>query len=253
MELETLDDVAVLRLANGKANAMSETFLARLNQLLDRLAESPARAAVLIGTGNAFSAGLDLPSLIPLSRDVMRGFIGEFEATMLRVFRLARPVVAAVNGHAIAGGCVLALQADARIAAAGGAKIGLNETALGIGLPAAVLETLRCQVPPASLVPVALEGRLFGVEDARRLGLVDEVVEPAALEARAVERARALGAAGADAFAQVKAGLRRAALETIERRRAAEAEAWLDTWFSAEAQRRLRDAVAKIALAKGST
>ena len=164
MDLETSADVAILRLAAGKANAMSQEFLARLNQLLDRLAASPARAAVMIGTGKSFSAGLDLPSLIALSREAMRAFIVEFEATMLRVFRLERPLVAAVNGHAIAGGCVLALQADARIAAAGGAKIGLNETSLGIGLPAVVLETLRCQVPPASLVPIALEGRLFGVD-----------------------------------------------------------------------------------------
>src|SRR5262249_55328120 len=237
MELETREDVAVLRLANGKANAMSETFLARLNRLLDRLHESPARAAVLVGTGNAFSAGLDLPSLIGLSRDAMRAFIGEFEHTMLRVFRLARPVVAAVNGHALAGGCRLALQADRRLAPAGGARIGVNEAAIGIGLPSTVLETLRCQVAPASLVPIALEGRLFGVEDALRVGLVDEIVEPAALEARAVERARSLAAVGAAAFAQVKAGLRRAAPETVERRRADEAEAWLDHWVSPARER----------------
>jgi enoyl-CoA hydratase len=247
VDLETSADVAILRLAAGKANAMSQEFLARLNQLLDRLAASPARAAVIIGTGKAFSAGLDLPSLIALSREAMRAFIVEFEATMLRVFRLERPLVAAVNGHAIAGGCVLALQADARVAAAGGAKIGLNETSLGIGLPAVVLETLRCQVPPASLVPIALEGRLFSVDEAKAVGLIDEVVDPAALEARAIERARALGAVGSSAFAQVKAGLRRAALETIERRRAEETELWLDSWFSAEAHGRLRQTVARLA------
>lgn len=247
MDIETNGDIAILRMNAGKANAIGPTFLDRLDGLLDRLEASPARAAVLIGTGSSFSAGLDLPTLLGLSREDMRAHIVRFETTMLRVFRIDRPVVAAVNGHAIAGGCVLALQADARIAAAGGAKIGLNETALGIGLPAVVLETLRCAVPAASLVPIALEGRLFGVDDAKAVGLVDEVVEPAALEARAMERARALAAAGAAAFAQVKAGLRRAAVETIARRRDEEADTWIATWFSDDAQRRLRETVARFA------
>jgi len=247
MHLEPIDDVvSVLHLDGGKANAMSQAFLARTNELLDRFEASGARAAVIIGAGNAFSAGLDLPSLLALDRSGLRSFIGLFEATMLRVFQIPRPVVAAVNGHAIAGGCVLALQADVRIAAAGGARLGLSEVAIGIGLPSSVLETLRGQVPPASLVPIALEARVCGVDEALQLGLVDEVVPPESLLPRAIERARALAAGGAAAFAQVKLGLRRPALEIIERRREIEAEAWLDTWFSPEGQRRLREAVDRI-------
>jgi enoyl-CoA hydratase len=247
MQLEPIDDVVtVLRLDGGKANAMNLAFLTGLQRLLDQLEASGARAAVIVGAGNAFSAGLDLPSLLPLDRSTLRGFIGLFEATMLRVFQIPRPVVAAVNGHAIAGGCVLALQADVRIAAAGNARIGLSEVAIGIGLPSSVMETLRGQLPPASLVPIALEARLCGVDEALSLGLVDEVVSPDSLLPRAIERARVLAAGGAAAFAQVKLGLRRPALEIIERRREVEAEAWLDTWFSPEGQRRLQAAVDRI-------
>jgi enoyl-CoA hydratase len=156
------------------------------------------------------------------------------------------PVVAAINGHAIAGGCVLALMCDARIAAAGAARIGLNEVQLGIGLPAVVVEPLRLRVPPSSLTAIALEGRLFGVDAARAAGLVDEVVPPGDLEACALARAAELGRASRAAYAQVKRALIRPALEAIDARGVAEREAWLDTWFSAPAQALLRAAVARI-------
>ena len=137
-------------------------------------------------TPAASPPGLDLPALIDFSTADLTDFIRRFSASMLRVFSLPWPVVAAVNGHAIAGGCVLALQADIRLMASGQSRIGLNEVRLGIGLPAAVVETLRCQVPAASLLPIAAEGGLFLPEEAVRLGLVQEVVEPGQLLERAV-------------------------------------------------------------------
>src|SRR5258705_6278664 len=109
----------------------------------------------------------------------MRELITLFSRTMLRLFELPLPVVAAVNGHAVAGGCVLALQADHRLMSdAPEARIGLKEVALGIRLPAVVVETLRCQVPAAALVPVALEGRLFAPSEALGVGLIHQVAVP---------------------------------------------------------------------------
>ena len=141
MRVERSGPVAILKLENGKANSISPLFLERLERLLAEIGD--ARAAVMIGQGSAFSAGLDLPALVDLDRAAMRSFILRFDAAMLRVFELPVPLVAAVNGHAVAGGCVLALQADVRIGADREARIGLDETQLGIGLPAVVLETLR--------------------------------------------------------------------------------------------------------------
>jgi enoyl-CoA hydratase len=190
MRLERQDDVAVLRMNDGRANAIGPPFLDGLDAAMDALGD--ARALVVVGVGSIFSAGLDLPRLIALDEREMQAFIARFSDVMLRLFALPLPVVAAVNGHAIAGGCVLALQADVRLCAErDGTKIGLNETALGIGLPSVVVETLRFRVPASSLVPLALEGRLVGPREAHALGLVDELVAPDALEARAVDRARA--------------------------------------------------------------
>jgi enoyl-CoA hydratase len=246
MRVERQGAVAVLSMNAGKANAINPRFLDMLGGLLDELDSSPPGALLLTGDARSFSAGLDLPALIDLSTAELTDFIRRFSASMLRVFSLPWPVVAAVNGHAIAGGCVLALQADVRLMAAGQSRIGLNEVQLGIGLPAAVVETLRCQVPAPSLFPIAAEGGLFLPEEAMRLGLVQEVVEPAQLLGRALERAGALAALPALAFAQVKASLRRPALASIEASAATDAAGWVATFHAPAAQRLLREAVARL-------
>lgn len=246
------DATQVLRLSGGKANAMDGALLDGIERWFDDFERGPARAAVITGYELFFSAGLALPVLIDLDRAAMRAFIGHFARAMTRVLACEKPIVAAINGHAIAGGCVLALMCDWRICVddgggGGGVKIGLNETQLGIGLPAIVIEPLRAQLPPASLVPVALEGRVFAPREARELGLVHELAPAGELAARAEAKARALAAPPPAAVAQVKRALRGPILETIARTAAAETERWLDTWFLPGAQARLRAAVAALA------
>jgi enoyl-CoA hydratase len=239
-----MSDVAVLRLQAGKANAMTEPVLDTIVQLVDDFERGPARAAVLTGYERYFSGGLAVPALIDLDRDAMRRFITRFSDAMMRVFACDKPIVAAVNGHAIAGGCVLALQCDHRVMTDGDGRIGLNETQLGIGLPAIVLEALRLAVPASSLVSIAYAGRLFSPHEACELGLVDEVAADA--EIRAMARATELAAVPPVALAQVKRAIRHPAIDAIRAGAARETEAWLDTWFSADAQARLRAMVAKL-------
>ncbi len=241
-----MDDVAVLRLEGGKANAMTPELLDQLHYLINGFAASPARAAVLTGYGAYFSAGLALPVLVDLDRPKMAAFIARFGEAMMRVFSCEKPIVAAINGHAIAGGCVLALECDWRVMVDEGARIGLNETQLGISLPSAVLEPLRLAVPSSSLVPIAYEGRLFSPSEAHELGLVDELAPASTLLDRAIAKAQALAAVPTTGVAQVKLGLRRAAIEAVARYGAEESERWLDTWFSPAAQTRLREVVAKL-------
>jgi enoyl-CoA hydratase len=233
-----------IRLQAGKANAMSAQMLDAVERAFDEFEGSDARAAVITGYEKYFSAGLALPELIHLDRPALQKFIVRFNAVMERVLRCPRPVVAAVNGHAIAGGCVLMLQADWRVGADGDFKIGLNEVQLGIGLPAIVTETLRLRVPPSSLVPIALEGQLFAPRRAHELGLLDELVPPGELESRAAAKAEALGAVGKEAFAQVKSQLTAPALAAVARD--ASVENWLDSWLSGEGQQRLRAVVEKL-------
>jgi enoyl-CoA hydratase len=248
MLIERQGGVAVVRLRGGKANAMSRELLAGLARLMDGLGD--AGAVVITGYERFFSAGLALPELIDLSREELATFMGEFQIAMLSVFRCPRPVIAAVNGHAIAGGCVLALMADVRLMAEGEHKIGLNEVALGIGLPPVVIEPLRLQLPASSWPAVALEGRLVTPPEARQLGLVDEVVAAERLEAVAIERAERLSRLSTQAHGQIKLALRGPALEAISATYAVESERWLDTWFSPPAQATLRAAIARLGAGK---
>jgi enoyl-CoA hydratase len=241
------DDVAVLRLEGGKANAMTPDLLDTLERMIDGFERGPATAAVLTGYERYFSGGLALPHIIDFDVARMRSFIEHFSRAMTRVFACEKPIVAAINGHAIAGGCVLALMCDWRISADDPAvRIGLNEAQLGLGLPAIILESLRAAVPPASIVPIALEGTLFAPDAALAVGLVHELAPAGDLIARATAKAKAFAARPAAGIAQIKHALRAPSLAAIARTADADTTRWLDTWFSPAAQSRLRAIVAKL-------
>ncbi|MEO8704229.1 MAG: enoyl-CoA hydratase/isomerase family protein [Kofleriaceae bacterium] len=240
--------VATIRLEGGKANAMSSDLLDTIERAIDDFERSPARAAVITGYDRFFSAGLALPRLVDLDRPAMGVFIEKFSRVMIRVFACEKPIVAAINGHAIAGGCVLALMCDWRIVVDDPAvRVGLNEVQLGIGLPSVVIEPLRAQVPPTALVAIALEGRLFTPVEAHTHGLAHVVVPAADLASHAAAKARTFAALAPAATAQVKRALRGPVIDAIQRSAAVETERWLDSWFAPEAQTQLRAAVAKLA------
>ncbi|MEJ7598664.1 MAG: enoyl-CoA hydratase/isomerase family protein [Kofleriaceae bacterium] len=239
--------VLVMRLEGGKANAMTSEVLDTIERLVDDFERAPACAGVLTGYERFFSAGLAITKLVDLDRPAMRMFIERFARSMTRVLACEKPIVAALNGHAIAGGCVLALMCDWRVMADDPTlKIGLNETQLGIGLPAVVIEPLRAQVPPTSLVPIALEGKLYDPAAALALGLVHELAPAAELAARAHAKASALAALPTEGTAQVKRALRAPVLDAIMKASAVETERWLDSWFSDAGRERVRAAVAQL-------
>ena len=246
MELERHGDVALLRIRGTKANSMTPEMVTSLGAAVGEVVASDARALVVTGEGRFFSAGLALPTLVALDRSDLRAFMQSFARTMRLLFLAPKPIVAAINGHAIAGGTVLALQCDVRIAAAGDQRIGLNEAQLGIALPTSVIEPLRFAIAAKHFADVALEGRLFTPVEALAVGLVDAVVAADELESHAIAKARALGAIPPAAFAATKESIRRPVLEAILRYEEDDADRWLDTWFSDEGQERLRAAVAKL-------
>jgi enoyl-CoA hydratase len=246
MQLERIGEAMLLRMRAGKANAMGPAWLQQMESLLDEAVAARARAVVITGYEGFFSAGLDLPTLDGLDEQAMGSFMTGFSRTMLRIFELPLPVIAAVNGHAIAGGCVLAMQADVRIGAASDFRIGTNEVQLGIGLPAVVLETMRAQLPPPSLLPVAQEGRLFSPDEALSVGLLHELVPADRLEQRAVARAMELGALPGTAYASVKRGLRAPVAQRVRELQAQDASRWAETWSSDEGRERRRRAIERL-------
>lgn len=250
MPIERFDSIAVLRMHAPKANSMGPAMLTALRDALEEVRDSDAGALVITGRGRTFSAGLALPELAGYERDSLRQGMVAFEAIMESLLTLPMPTIAAINGHAIAGGCVLALMCDRRVMAAGEGRIGLNEVRLGIGLPPLAIETLRSRIPASAVAPVALAGTLFGCEEAHLLGLIDEVVAAEELETVAVQRCLELAGPPA-AFAQIKSALIRPVIERVRQHGAAELENWLDTWFSPDGRRLVSEAVARLTQSAG--
>lgn len=243
--LDWRDGVAEIRLTCGKANALNLRSLAAITAAFEAARAGQARGVVLTGYDRFFSAGLDLVTLYELDRPGMDAFMREFDRVMLEVFTFPRPVVAAVGGHAVAGGAILALACDARVAGATGIRVGLNEVRLGVPFPASALEIVRHTVPVASVETALYGGELHAPAEARALGLLTEVSPGDVVEA-AVAACRPWAAQPAGAFATIKASLRAPALERARRSLDALRRAFVDAWFSPEARARIGEARARL-------
>jgi methylglutaconyl-CoA hydratase len=200
------DKIATIALTvPEKRNAISAQMIADLLGALDQAEASTARVVILTGAGKAFCAGMDLGELQHLARQMQqKNFEDARRMTRLlyRLYSFSKPVIAAVNGAAIAGGCGLATVADF-ILAVPEAKFGYTEVRIGF-TPALVSVFLRRRIGETHVRDLLLTGRIIDAEEARRIGLVTEVVPTEALMERAREVAASLVAASPTAIAQTK-------------------------------------------------
>lgn len=204
------------------------------------------RAVILTGTGSVFSAGVDLKRFVDGGPEYARRFFPELCKLLRRVFTFEKPLLAAVNGHAVAGGCLLVFACDHRLMAAGGGRIGLPELQVGLPFPAIAHEIVRFAVPAPRVQPLVYAGTMLPPEEALRAGFLEEVVAPDALEARAREVAAQYAALSPEVFAHTKRFLRDEALKRLAQREAeADAEA-LALWCAPGTQRRVREYVERM-------
>jgi enoyl-CoA hydratase len=234
------EGVLTLRLAHGKASALDVELLGALLRELDGVAED-VRALILTGTGSIFSAGVDLVRLTREGTVYVRDFLPLLSRFLRQLFSFPRPVVAAVNGHAIAGGCVIALAADARLMAEGVGRIGLPELLVGVPFPVAALEVVRFAVPRERLQSLIYRGRTVPAQEALAAGLVDEVVAPAALLTRAQELARQLATIPPAVYSLTKQSLRAEALERIDKGGGRHDPAALEVWSAPQTHEYIRE------------
>lgn len=235
--LELRGEVAVLHLAHGKANALDTELCTELVSRFDELQASPCAAVVLTGGDGIFSAGVDLRRLDDGGPGYVREFLPALSDAFLAVFDFPRPVVAAVTGHAIAGGAVLAAACDRRVLSRERASIGVTELLVGVPFPLTALEILRCAFGTSALHGLAFLGETHGGEDALRLGLADELSDQDTVLPRAIELAERLGSLGADAFGHTKAQIHRPFIERIGEQRSGDDARVEQVWTSEEARK----------------
>jgi enoyl-CoA hydratase len=247
---EDRDGVAILTLDRPRANAFSPELVADLRTAL--LSSRDARAVVLASSQRIFSGGWDLPTIVSFDRPAMTEFVDAYTNVIRDVFTHPAPVVAALPGHAIAGGIILAMAADERIAAEGESLFGLSEVNLGVPLPRALFEVFRHQLGPRRAERLTASAVNMDLEGALDAGFVDEIVPAADLAERAFERARTLGEPLRAAVIESRRYARADALARFDAAR--RGDPFLDFWFAPDARARigaLVDRLTKKAAAAG--
>jgi len=238
--------VREIALARPPANALDPGLVAALAAAVAGAPGAGARALVLSGRPGMFSAGLDVPALLALERPAMERFLGEFLG-LLRTLALCEiPVVAALTGHAPAGGAVLAIHCDHRVMAEGGFKIGLNEVQVGLPMPRVIYSTLARVVGVRQAERLSVGAVMLTAGEAREIGLVDELAAPELVVERALERARDYVALPERAMRETRRLARRDLAEAFAREERATWEAFVDDWFSAETQGAMRALVERL-------
>ena len=217
IDLKTDDGIAVVTIAHGKANALDIELCEALVKCFEEFRASDVKAVVITGQGRMFSAGVDLVRVSSGGADYVRKLLPVLNGAFDAVFFLPKPVVAAVNGHAIAGGCVLTCCADRRLMARGGGRIGVTELLVGVPFPTLAFEIVRAAVPSRHLAEFTLGGATYEADEALSRGWVDEIMEADALMANAMAAARRLASLSPFAFAHTKTQMRQPVVERIER------------------------------------
>jgi enoyl-CoA hydratase len=246
IDVKTENGIAVVTLRHGKANALDIEFCEALAKCFAELSSNTAlRAVVVTGQGGMFSAGVDLIRANAGGGDYLRKFLPVLNRAFHAIFFNPKPLVAAINGHAIAGGAVLACCTDRRIMTRGGGRIGVTELLVGVPFPALAFEAVRFAVPPRYLPEFMYGGATYEADAALQRGWVDEVVAADALLPRAIAAAQELGRLSPAAFAQTKKQLRQEISERLERGGEAADKLATDIWASAQTLRYISDYVTR--------
>ena len=227
LKMEVAGPVATVTVSRPQAmNALNTRFFQEMDDLVAEIAgRADIKVVIITGDGKAFVAGADIAEMVSKTPDEARAFSKLGQRTFRSLELLEKPVIAAVNGFALGGGCELALACDVRIASAK-AKFGQPEVGLGLIPGYAATQRLPRLIGLGNALLLLLSGEMVGAEDALRMGLVQKVVEPEALVPTAQELARTIASKGPLAVRLVKRVAREGLLKDFESGCALEAEAF---------------------------
>lgn len=245
LEISHQGGVAIVTLRRGKANALDVDFCKALKKAFRRLAKSDARAVILTSEGGIFSAGVDLPRAAAGGRKYLQALVAALDEMYEEIFLFPKPVIAAINGHAIAGGCVLAACADYRLLAQDAGRMGVTELRVGVPFPPFAFEVLRATTSPLHFPKFTASGETFDTQGALQNGFADEAVPAERLMSRAIEQAEQLAAIRPEAFAVNKLHARAPAKQMLGNDRGRLAKQIMKVWEAKETADNIRAYVAR--------
>lgn len=244
LEKNLADGVLTIRMAHGKASALDLDLCNALQRAFEEAAsDDSVGAVVLTGTGSIFSAGVDLPKMISAGGNYIQVFVEALDAALRAVFLFPKPVIAAVNGHAIAGGAILTFACDYRLMSGG--RIGVPELLVGVPFPAMALAIVRFAMPRQHLQSMIYFGRTIEAEAAQEMGIIDERLPITDLVGRAHGIAQKLALIPRDAFRLTKRQLREPYLRDAANIAVASTEEIDAMWAAKATHAHIRDYLAK--------
>jgi enoyl-CoA hydratase/carnithine racemase len=234
-------EIATATLSRGKVNALNEPMVEELTKSFEDLAiDNAVKSIIFTGTGKFFSFGFDVPEFLSYPKDDFVRYLEKFTKLYTDVFLFPKPVVAALNGHTIAGGCMLATACDLRLMVRGKAKISLNEITFGSAVLAGSVEMLKYCVGSRTAQSILYSGAMYSAEQAFELGLVDRISSEDALAEDARKVARELAQKDSSAFRSIKHLLRKPVAEEMIKREKDAILEFVDTWYSEQTWENLK-------------
>jgi enoyl-CoA hydratase/carnithine racemase len=233
--------IATVTLQRGKVNALNEPMVEEIFDSFGNLeTDTEVKSIIFTGSGKFFSFGFDVPEFMKYSKKDFISFMEKFTNLYTYLFQFPKPIVAALNGHTIAGGCMLATACDFRIMATGKGKISLNEITFGAPVFAGSAEMLRFCVGSRNAQSILYSGAMYSAEEAFGLGLVDQVSSEDALLDDAVKVAQELAEKDSSAFTIIKKLLRKAVAEEMVKHEKDYILEFADIWYSENTWEKLK-------------
>lgn len=235
------EKIATVVVNRGKVNAINETLVDELTACFEQLAEDPEVSVVILtGTGKFFSFGFDIPEFLGYSQADFTRFLTKFAGLYHGVFLFPKAVIAALNGHTIAGACMLATACDYRLMVTGKARISLNEITFGASVSAGSVAMLKECVGRRNAQAILYSGAMYSAEEAFEMGLADKITTPERVMEDAKEAARQFALRAGPAFTRIKGLLRKPIADEMKRGEQDSLRDFVEIWYSDEMRERLR-------------
>ena len=247
VEIEKKDNVGILKLNNGVTNPLDLGFLNEILDNLDKLKNDPDVTSVVFTSNNTkfFSIGFNLPVLTKQNQSEVISFYTTYNRLCMELYTFTKPTVAAITGHAVAGGCILTLCCDQRFIAGGHKLMGVNEVKLGVPVPypgACMLQQIVGVRAAGMMMEV---GDFYEPPDLLGMGLVDQVIPLDDLLPKSIEKAREMGELPNDIYNQIKSSRTELVENMVMPRLAEKEQKFIECWFSEDTRKRLVEAAKK--------